>query len=91
MFFLISYDIEDDKKRNKIAKIMEDFGKRVQFSVFEGLIDMEQLNKLKNKIEGIIEKEKDSIRIYRICENCQKLIEVIGEGEVSKDLDFYII
>lgn len=91
MFFLISYDIEDDKKRNRIAKIMEDYGKRVQFSVFECLMDMEQLNKLKNDFEKIIDKEKDSIRIYRLCENCQKLIEVIGEGEITKDLDFYII
>ncbi len=91
MFFLISYDIEEDKKRNKIAKLLEDYGKRVQYSVFECLIDLEQLKYIKKKAEEIIDKEKDSLRIYRLCENCQKLIEIIGEGEVSKDLDFYII
>ena len=35
MHYTVAYDITDDKRRNKVAKILKDFGKRVQYSVFE--------------------------------------------------------
>jgi len=91
MFFVITYDIEEDKRRNKIAKLLENYGVRVQFSVFEFKIDNNQIKEIIQKLSEIIEKEKDSIRIYRICEGCLKEITIIGSGEVTKDLDFYII
>lgn len=91
MFYLITYDIEEDKKRNKIAKLLEDYGTRVQYSVFECAIDYNQLEEIKKKAEDIIDKKKDSVRIYRICEGCLKEISILGSGEITKDLDFYII
>lgn len=33
--YVISYDISNDRRRNKIAKILLDYGRRVQYSVFE--------------------------------------------------------
>lgn len=91
MFILITYDIEEDKKRNKIAKLLENYGTRVQFSVFECIIDKEQLKEIIKRAEDIIEKEKDSVRVYRICELCVKEISILGCGEISKDMDFYIV
>jgi len=91
MFVVVSYDIEDDKKRFKVAQILENFGTRVQYSVFECIINEQQLKEIKEKTKNIIDKEKDSIRFYIICESCLKKIEIIGIGEVTKDLDFYII
>jgi len=91
MFVVISYDIEDDKKRFKVAQILENYGTRVQYSVFECIINEQQLKEIKEKTKNIIDKEKDSIRFYIICEGCLKKIEIIGIGEVTKDLDFYII
>ncbi len=91
MFVVVSYDIEDDKKRFKVAQIFENYGTRVQYSVFECIINEQQLKEIKEKTKNIIDKEKDSIRFYIICESCLKKIEIIGIGEVTKDLDFYII
>lgn len=39
MLYTISYDIPDDKRRLKIAKILLDYGPRVQYSVFEAQLD----------------------------------------------------
>ena len=39
MFYLVSYDIPDTKRRTKLAKTLEDFGDRVQYSVFECILD----------------------------------------------------
>ncbi len=91
MFVVISYDIEDDKKRYKVSQILENFGTRVQYSVFECIITDQQLKEIKEKTKNIIDKENDSIRFYIICEACLKKIEIIGIGEVTKDMDFYII
>jgi CRISPR-associated protein Cas2 len=91
MFVVISYDIEDDKKRYKVSQILENYGTRVQYSVFECIINEQQLKEIKEKTKNIVDKEKDSIRIYIICENCLKKIDIIGIGEITRDLDFYII
>ena len=91
MFVVISYDIQDDKKRVKVAKLLENYGTRVQYSVFECLISKEQLKKIMEETKKIIDLNTDSVRFYSICENCVRKIEITGVGEVSKDIDFYII
>jgi len=91
MFVIISYDIVDDKRRNKISKMLEDYGIRVQYSVFECLIEKEQLKDIKELAEEIINPAEDSIRYYIICEECLRKIEIMGIGEVTTDLDFYIV
>jgi len=91
MFVLISYDIEDDKKRTKVSKLLENYGTRVQYSVFECLISKEQLKTIKEETKKIINLDTDSIRFYSICDSCVNRVEIVGIGEVSKDIDFYII
>ena len=44
--YVISYDIVSDKLRNKVAKILLDYGKRVQYSVFECYISQKQFEEL---------------------------------------------
>ncbi|MFV9692093.1 MAG: CRISPR-associated endonuclease Cas2 [Desulfobacteria bacterium] len=64
MFYLVSYDIPDDKRRTKLAKIIKDFGDRVQYSVFECLLDKSLLDKMTDRIDKIIVEKEDSVRIY---------------------------
>ncbi|MBI5674986.1 MAG: CRISPR-associated endonuclease Cas2 [Nitrospirae bacterium] len=90
MFYIVSYDIPDDKTRNKVAKVMLDFGARVQYSVFECNMDDKLLEKMTQKISKIISDE-DSVRIYTLCGKCDKFVKIFGKGEVSKDKDVYIL
>lgn len=91
MFILISYDIVDDKKRTKVSKFLENYGTRVQYSVFECLISKEQLETIKKETKKIIDLSTDSIRFYSLCDSCLKKVEITGTGEITKDVDFYII
>ena len=91
MFVIISYDIVDDKRRTKVSKMLENYGTRVQYSVFECLIEEQQLKKIKELAGEIINFSEDSIRYYIICENCQKKINIMGIGEITSDVDFYVI
>ena len=91
MLIIISYDITDDKKRTRLAKKLRDFGKRVQKSVFEADITDEELSKLEKLLAEIEMEKEESIRLYRVCEACKKLIKIWGTGEVTEDKDYYIV
>lgn len=91
MFYLVSYDIPEDRRRVKLAKTLLDFGRRVQYSVFECLLERDLLEEMVGRIEGIIDEAQDSVRIYGLCADCEKVIRVIGTGEVSKDEAVYIL
>lgn len=91
MFYLVSYDITDDKRRLKLAKHLENFGDRVQYSVFECLLTNDLLQKMKTGIEKTISPEEDSVRIYPLCANCGREIQIFGQGEICSEVDVYII
>jgi CRISPR-associated protein Cas2 len=90
MLYIVSYDVVEDARRNNIAKVLPDYGVRVQYSVFECRMEDEQLSELKRRAEGLVD-EEDSLRIYAICRACEKTIEVFGHGEVLQDKDVYIL
>jgi CRISPR-associated protein Cas2 len=91
MLYPVSYDIPDTGRRTKLAKTLKDFGDRVQYSVFECILDSSLLNKMAARIKKIVVQEDDSVRIYAICASCEKIVHVIGQGKVSKNEDVYII
>ena len=91
MFYAISYDIPDDRRRLRIAKILKDFGERVQFSVFEANIQQDQLQRLKQRLKEVVEPDEDRLRIYPLCASCAGNIEVLGQGEITQDPDFIVI
>lgn len=64
-YFLLIYDISDDKKRTKFAKILEGYGVRVQKSAFEFFLSPMQYHKLK-KVIPLYLSEEDNVRIYHL-------------------------
>jgi len=85
MFVLISYDIPDNKRRTKIAKILEDYGERVQFSVFECQISARHLQRLSKELAEVMNSDEDSIRLYRLCQACVANIEARGTAKPPAD------
>ncbi len=77
--YVISYDIEKDKIRNKIARALEDYGQRVQYSVFECRINQKQYDRLYTRLAKLMTEEQEgNIRIYNICANCESKVATIG-------------
>ena len=84
MMMLITYDVDmttpaGAKRLRKVAKICENFGMRVQNSVFELLIDPAQLVGIKAQLTVAIDKEKDSVRFYRMGNSWKTKIDYIGK------------
>jgi CRISPR-associated protein Cas2 len=91
MKYLITYDIENDKRRKKISDELEAFGYRVNYSVFECELNQTKLRKLKEKIEELVDVKYDSVRFYHICENClPKSFELCNKGDIFEKEDFFI-
>lgn len=65
-FVLIIYDIVDNRKRVKLAKLLSGYGKRVQKSAFEAMLTTQRYNKLIEEILRYIDKTEDNVRIYKI-------------------------
>ncbi|MDX9954945.1 MAG: CRISPR-associated endonuclease Cas2 [Anaerolineae bacterium] len=56
--YLISYDIPDDKRRSKIAHLLEGYGERVQYSVFEIWVTDKELEKLSQQLQRLVQARK---------------------------------
>ncbi|MBK3332638.1 CRISPR-associated endonuclease Cas2 [Persephonella atlantica] len=74
MRFIICYDISDDKKRNKVSKLLKAYGIRTQLSLFEVEADKETIINLLNEVEKEID-EIDKFFIYPV-DNEKKIIRM---------------
>lgn len=82
LFVIVSYDIPDDKRRLKVAKVLLDHGgQRVQRSVFECYITARNLDQLHQRVRKVIAEDEDSVRFYRLCAGCQALVSRLGVAE----------
>ncbi|MBL7816104.1 MAG: CRISPR-associated endonuclease Cas2 [Saprospiraceae bacterium] len=78
-FTVICYDVSEDKKRNKVAALLERYGTRRNKSVFECMITEVQLKKIRADLPPLIDPTTDTILIYRICLDCYVKSETIGK------------
>jgi CRISPR-associated protein Cas2 len=82
MLVLVSYDVSEAKKGKRrlrrVAKACQDFGQRVQYSVFECIVDPAQWTELRNRLVGEINPEYDSLRFYFLGSNWKRRVEHIG-------------
>ena len=86
MMVLVSYDVntqnaEGRRRLRHVAKICQNFGQRVQFSVFECLVDPARWVSMRQKLIDEISPEKDSLRFYFLGANWKRRVEHIGTKE----------
>jgi len=83
MLVLVSYDVstedkEGRKRLRKISKICQNYGQRVQYSVFECIVDPAQWAALRAQLIDEMEPEKDSLRFYFLGANWRRRVEHVG-------------
>ena len=71
-FYVVVYDISNDRRRTRLHNRLQDYGSSVQYSVFECILDAKQLARMKRMIKRTIKEQKDQVRIYHLCEACLK-------------------
>ncbi len=83
MLVLVSYDVSTTDKKGqrrlrRVAKVCQNFGQRVQYSVFECIVDPAQWTALRQKLIDAIKPEEDSLRFYFLGSNWKRRIEHVG-------------
>jgi CRISPR-associated protein Cas2 len=95
MMVLVSYDVMvaspgGARRLRKVAKACTNYGQRVQYSVFECVVDPSQWVHLKNILEKTIDDKNDSLRYYYLGSNYKRRIEHVG-AKPSYDTDSPLI
>lgn len=80
MKVVVSYDISSDRRRTKVANLLANILTRVQYSVFEGDVPPEVLERWVGKAARLLDEETDSLRVYHLCAACAPRIQVFGRG-----------
>jgi len=89
MFYVVCFDIVDDRTRLRAAKVLKEYGQRVQKSVFEcSRLTEEKFLKLKSRMEDLIDNSEDTVRYYSLCKGCLEKVELSGIGE-PPDMEAY--
>jgi CRISPR-associated protein Cas2 len=83
LLVLITYDVNTETKEGRtrlrrVAKQCQNYGQRVQNSVFECLVDPVQLTELRGRLEKIIDHETDSVRYYNLGRNWHRRVQHVG-------------
>ena len=87
--YLISYDIASNRTRRRIAKILADYGRRIQYSVFECDIDVKRYKKLYRELAKEAADLKDgNIRFYELSEDAyQKTVTIGNSSYITEELN----
>ena len=83
MLILVTYDVstktaEGERRLRRVAQVCQDFGQRVQKSVFECIVNAVELELLKFKLQHEMSQEEDSVRIYRLREPRGRYLQIMG-------------
>jgi CRISPR-associated protein Cas2 len=79
---LVTYDVRDAKRLRRVAKKLEAYGTRVQYSVFRCRLDREALEKLHWEVNSLMEPE-DDLLVIPLCECCASKIPEHSSGDQS--------
>ncbi len=91
MITFITYDITDPKRLVKTHKFLKEFGMNTQKSVFECDIDDVALKRIRQYCKDTLDLSSDSVRIYKICSNCIKKVQISGLGIEVAQLDYMVV
>jgi len=83
LFYVVTYDIPDNKRRQKVADILEGYGKRVQYSVFECVLTRAKYNEMRSKLKKKVKLAEDSVRFYPLSNQCFSQIETWGGQAIT--------
>lgn len=91
MYVLVTYDVSTktstgQKRLRKVAAMCEDYGQRVQNSVFEMKVDWSQWTRIKSDLLALISLDEDSLRFYYLGTNYEHKVEHHG-AKAGYDVD----
>jgi CRISPR-associated protein Cas2 len=89
MTMLVCYDISDDRARARVAANLQQWGDRIQRSVFCCLLTPDDLAVLKSRLADIIDADHDSVYFVPACATCWSAVDVLGQATLDPPTLFW--
>lgn len=84
LLYVVAYDIPCDTRRKKVSDLLEGYGIRVQYSVFECVLTTSQYNELHQRLRKKVKLSEDKIRFYPLSGHTLNQIQVWGGLPVTE-------
>ena len=84
LFYLITYDIHCNNRRKKVSDLLEGYGRRVQYSVFECVLIPQKYKELKRRLLPHIDCQTDSLRFYPLSAHTLGTVDVWGGNPLTQ-------
>jgi len=81
MLYVVAYDISSNQRRRRVSNLLEGYGKRVQYSVFECVLTPNKYNELRQRMKLRVNLQEDSIRFYPLSGHTWTQVEAWGVGQ----------
>jgi CRISPR-associated protein Cas2 len=81
--YIIAYDICESRRLNRVAKVMKNYGHRVQKSIFEASLTSNQLKILKKQLIKEMDADIDGVKFFKLCSECEQKLSIIGKGTTT--------
>ena len=91
MLVIVVYDIPDNKRRKKLSDFLEGYGRRVQYSVFECFISLDEMRSLYEQIKKKVKPQEDNVRFYWISAEAVSRSLTIGSELPTEPPNYYVI
>lgn len=91
LLYVVVYDIPCDKRRKHIFDLLEGYGKRVQYSVFECMLPQSKYDELRARLKKMVKLEEDSVRFYPLSRHTSGQVEIWGVGPAVTELPGSVI
>lgn len=91
MLVLVAYDICNPRRLARVAGHCQDFGMRVQYSLFECRLPPEVFDRFWSRMKGLANPDEDRVVAYRICEQCAAQVHTFGVMPRSEDVVAYVV
>ncbi|PLZ95174.1 CRISPR-associated endonuclease Cas2 [Fischerella thermalis CCMEE 5268] len=80
LLYVVAYDIPCNKRRKKVSDLLEGYGQRVQYSVFECQLTTDQYNELRKRLKKQVKLAEDNVRFYPLSRHTLAQVETWGIG-----------
>jgi CRISPR-associated protein Cas2 len=78
--YVVAYDVTSDRRRSRLAKCLQGYGRRVQSSVFEMAVSRALFDKLLNELPTHLDATTDVVAVYPLCAACDARAVYLGRG-----------
>lgn len=90
-FYVVTYDIADDRRRDRVVKLLESVGTRMNYSVFECMLTDVQFRKMIDGLAKNVVRGADWVNVYPICVECYSHIRYIPDTKQKEPVKIVVV